>query len=267
MINNSVGKISIVLVIIFGFIGFSLIFAGIGIEGICIGIIFALPPLLIYIKDKKNEKDTSVNSQIRHERTMMWIFFLVFLSTLILIFSKADFSWGTMWFPIVFSLGFVIYSGYILLKSYRTNKPVSSNKVTIRTFGKNGKTYHSIEEYQNDTNPIPDSGGISYGYDDSRALINNENKYNHDDLERKAKKVINKASAIYMIISGVVWNFIVLNLFYLPRFFQDDVQTTYIRNGVTVTKEEFYSNPTGLIFLVFGFIPIIAGIVMLKKKE
>ena len=384
MINNNVGKISIVLVIIFGFIGSSVMFAGIstiiqrmsydetigtycysreyittdddgfehtryrwyynyyvdgiehevsssghsseypnvheeavlynpnnpsesvmkndnlGIAGICVGLIFALPPLMIYIKDKKSANDTVVNSQIRHERTMMWIFLLVFLGALFLIFSNSDFSLGTMWFPILFSLVFVVISGYVLLKSYITNEPVSSNNVTIRTLGKNGKTYHSFEEYQNDMmlekdinkkstndidglnndvvgpffaddqndiNPISNSDGISYGYDDPKALINNENKYNRDDLERKTKKVINKASAVYLIISGVVWNFIILNLFYLPRFFQDNAQTTYIRNGVTVTKEEFYSNPSGLLFLVFGFIPIITGIIMLKKKE
>ena len=273
-----------------------------GISAIFAGIIFALPPLLIYFSENRNS-NSMVNPQIKKERTTFWIFFVIFLVVLGLIFLNEDFSWGRMWIPILFSLGFVGYSGWGLYKSYTTNEPLSSNNVTIRTFGKNGKTYYSFEEYQmdmmkennnyhhneiNNTNvdgldndivgpyfaddrdekdPISNNNGISYGYDDPRALINNVNKYERDDLEKKVKKFANKASAIYMIVSGVVWNFLILNLFYLPRFFEDKVPTTYSSNGVTVTKEQFYSNPIGLIFVAFGFVPIIIGIIMLKKKE
>ena len=273
-----------------------------GIAAICAGLIFALPPLLLFINEKRDLKG-SEDPRIKEERTTWWIFFSVFLVVLVLIFTNEDFSFGTMWFPILFSLGFVGYSGSRLFKSYTTNEPLSSNSVTIRTFGKNGKTYHSIEEYQMDmmnengvnnynavsntnvdgldndivgpyfaddkaeSNPISNGDGISYGYYDPKALINNEKKYERNDLEKNVRKIANKATAIYMIISGVVWNFIILNLFYLPRFFEDKVPTTYTSNGIPVTKEQFYSNPIGLIFVAFGFVPIIIGIVMLKKKE
>ncbi len=82
---------------------------------------------------------------------------------------------------------------------------------------------------------------------------------------RNNKKTMGIIKAIYDIIVGTVWTGITGWFFYFPRFFPDIIPTEYYKDGVPVTKEEFYSDPFGLVFIGFGVLKIIIGIVQLIK--
>ena len=79
------------------------------------------------------------------------------------------------------------------------------------------------------------------------------------------KKLVSKIRAIFLIIWGPICMLIIAAFFIFPKYIEDKVPTTYIKNGLPVTKEEFYSSPIPFIFMLFCFVPTIIGIVELVK--
>lgn len=304
MMNNK-GKMSLGIVIIFGLLGLAIIQAVIhdiyyfgqyeDLIGIPIGLMFALPPFLIYRSERKNEHLSDKEKNIANSTTVLKVFILFHLLFLPLIFANNDLEFQAKAIVIIYiviAVGLALHginnaknrpNDYYKIKTY--NYKTGESK-TYDIYDENGmaKTAEQLSIEMNsdspDDNPTDSNDSstrndyyksatvLSYNADTSNTSYNyNSYTDSYEDKKESMKKLAYKIHGIFSIIGGLIWELICGWIFYFPRFFKDKTPTSYYMNGIPVSKEEFYSNPIGIIFMLFGIIPIITGIVTLKKHK
>ncbi len=152
------------------------------------------------------------------------------------------------------------------------NNPISTKDAWNENYTWNSdSSWGNTSSSENSGNPIRDkkyenSTVLSYNATSSDEPIHdgkksNSNVYSHDLTtsygttrgskysQNDMKNIVRKIEGITQIVSGGIWLVIILCMFYIPK------------SGV------FRSDPIGLLFLAFGFIPIVCGIVELMKKK
>ena len=157
--KNNKGEVSLPIVIIFGLLGFGIISAGISdiihfgttedIIAIPVGLIFALPPLIMYAEQKRSERSqmTDKEKEISRNKGFYLIFLIVHICVLFLIIGKKEPFTSSLLIPVFYCIGMIIFSVYGIFnakkyadKSYKitTYNFKTHEKHTTSIFDENG---------------------------------------------------------------------------------------------------------------------------------
>ena len=263
-----------------------------------VGLIFALPPLFLYFKGNKKQDLTPLEREMRNSKRVLYLFIIIHVLVLSLFFFSSTNKGPGMPIVIFYCVAMIVYCVYKLHK-IKTN-PNSMNQIkyknfsthesiTVNMYDENGelKSRDQIRyeiESQREQNRIESQTNSNSQYDNNTVLSYkapeldesyNDPEYDEPFKERninrinpnEMRNIVNKFGAIWTIVGGVFWIVICYFMFYMPKFTEETVPADYYINGVQVTREQFYSDPNGWIFILFGVFAIIVGIIMLIKSN